>query len=229
MSKRRPNLGKAIKEVMRDVSRRMPEFGHIDPSRILVVAGEARRASRATVRPLAFSDSRDRISADRKRAKPLVQIRGRQMLYVVAFRPMFFLRSTAEQRVETILHELWHISPRFDGTLDRARRHTHLSAEGFRAHFDPLVERYLGSMPDALREALGHRGEALVRHWLERPAPFFRIDSKGRSKDPGKRVIFTEAQLFYGPVKMLTSPSRPARRPASARLPSSAALLPASR
>lgn len=229
MRRRRPNLGKAIKAVMRDVSRRMPAFEHIDPSRILVVAGEARRASRATVRPLAFADSRDRISADRRRAKPLVQIRGRQMLYVVVFRPRFFLRSSAEQRVETILHELWHISPRFDGTLDRARRHTQLSAEGFRARFDPLVERYLEAMPAELKAALAHQGEALVRHWLERPAPFFRIDSKGRSKEAGKRVIFTEAQLFYGPVKVLTSPSRPARRLASARLPSSAALLPASR
>lgn len=189
---------------MRDVSRKLPEFAHVDASRILVVAGEARRASRATVRPLSFADSRDRISADGKRAKPLVQIAGRRILYVVAFRPMFFLKSTPEKRVETILHELFHMSTRFDGTLHKGRRHSRLPGKAFHDAFQPLVRRYLEVCPPALLEAFARDGEVIMRSWLERPAPFFHIDAKGRPTRPGRRPLFTEAQLYYGPVKMVT-------------------------
>jgi len=200
----RPNLGTTIKAVMRDVARQLPEFAHVDASRILVVAGEARRASRATVRPLAFADSHDRISADRKRAKPVVQIAGRRMLYVVSFRPMFFLRSSPEKRVETILHELFHMSTRFDGTLHKGRRHARLPGKAFQETFGPLVQRYLERCPAQLLHALAHDGEVIVRHWLERPAPFYHVDERGQPTRPGRRVLFTEAQLFYGPVRMTT-------------------------
>ncbi|WP_050724306.1 putative metallopeptidase [Vulgatibacter incomptus] len=199
----RPNLGKTIKAVMRDAARRLPEFAHIDASRILIVAGEARRASRATVRPMCFADSRTRFSLDGKRAKPIVQLRGTQMLYVVAFRPRFFMRSTPEQRVETILHELWHMAQEFDGTLHRARRHAVLPGQRFHDVFQPLVKRYLSAVPPKLLAALAFHGEGIMRHWLERPAPFFHVDGRNPSK-PARRPIFTEAQLFYGPVKMIT-------------------------
>jgi hypothetical protein len=43
-----------------------------------------------------------------------------------------------------------------------------------------------------------------MRHWLERPAPFFHVDERGQPTKPGRRVLFTEAQLFYGPAKMIT-------------------------
>jgi len=200
----RPNLGTTIKAVMRDVARKLPEFAHIDASRILVVAGEARRASRATVRPLAFADSGGRLSLDRRRAKPVVQIAGREMRYVVSFRPRFFLRSTAEERVETILHELFHMSERFDGTLHKGRRHARLPGKAFHDAFQPLLQRYLAQCPPQLLHALGHDGEVIMRHWLERPAPFYHLDEKGMPTRPGRRVLFTEAQLFYGPVRMIT-------------------------
>lgn len=200
----RPNLGTTIKAVMRDVARKLPEYAHIEASRILVVAGEARRASRATVRPLAFSDSRGRISLDGKRAKPVVEVGGREMLYVVSFRPRFFLRSTARDRVETILHELFHIAEEFDGTLHRGRRHARLPGAAFHEAFQPLVQRYLEVCPQELLHALAHQGEVIMRHWLERPPPFYHLDEEGRPTRPGRRIHYTEAQLFYGPSKMLT-------------------------
>lgn len=209
---RRPNLGKAIKAVMRDAAGRLPELSHVQASRILVVAGEARRASRATVRPLAFADSRERISADGRRAKPVVRIGGRRMLYVVSFRPMFFLRSTPEKRVETILHELFHMSTRFDGTLHRGRRHARLG-DGFQRKLLPMVRRYLAECPADLLAPFAHDGEVIMRHWLERPAPFVHLRRGAR----GRRMTFTEDQLFYGPVKMVTRVRRPRRKARAAR------------
>ena len=202
---RRPDLGLAIEAIIRDVASKMREFAHVDASRILVVAGEARRASRATVRPLSFADSRDRISLDGKRAKPLVEIRNTRMLYVISFRPMFFLRSTPEKRVETILHELFHMSTRFDGTLHKGRRHGRLPGRAFQERFGPLARRYLELCSEALRAPFAHDGEVIMRAWLERPTPFYHLDPDGRPRLPGRRTHYTEAQLFDAPVRMVTA------------------------
>ena len=55
MARRRPHLNEAITALLEDVRVRMPEFAHVRPGRVLVVAGEARRASRGTVKPLTFA------------------------------------------------------------------------------------------------------------------------------------------------------------------------------
>lgn len=188
---------------MRDAIKRVPDLAGIDPSRILVVAGEARRASRATVRPLRFAETGTRISKDGKRAKPEIQIGGRPMLYVISFRPRFFLRSTPEKRVETILHELWHISDACDGTLHQERRHSALPGPLFRERFQPLVDRYLEEAPAEILEPFSFDGEVIMRQWLERPAPHFAIDGAASARS-SRRPVFTDAHLFYGPVKMET-------------------------
>ena len=113
---RRPDFTQAVHALMAHVASTMPEFKHIDHARVLIVAGEARRASRGTVKPLCFTAKRRTDSVGRK--KPLVKLRGLQMLYSITLRPLFFRRSSARERVATVLHELFHISKEFDGTLD---------------------------------------------------------------------------------------------------------------
>ena len=192
MSKRdpRPQLGPVIRRLIRDAARKLPELVHVRASRILVVAGEARRASRATIRPLGT-----KLRKVRGR-RPRVMLHGRRMLYVITLRPMFFRRSTAEARVETLLHELFHISGRFDGTLHRGRRHSLLPGKRFNALLGPLVERYLASIDPEILESLGRSGEVLVRQWLEKPT--IRVSPRSRA-----RLLYTEEQLFLGPVRMM--------------------------
>jgi len=186
----RPQLGTVIRRLIRDAARKLPELSHVRASRILVVAGEARRASRATIRPLGGKMRRGRGH------RPRVVFQGRRILYIVTLRPMFFRSSTAEARVETLLHELFHISGRFDGTLHRGRRHSMLPGKRFSALLGPLVARYLETIEPDILQALGRRGEVLVRQWLEKPP--IRVSPRSR----GRRV-YTEAQLFLGPVKMM--------------------------
>jgi predicted metallopeptidase len=187
---RRPQLGAVIRRLIRDAARKLPELAHVRASRILVVAGEARRASRATIRPLGGKARRGRGH------RPRVVIRGRRVLYIITLRPMFFRSSTAEARVETLLHELFHISGRFDGTLHHGRRHSLLPGKRFSALLGPLVARYLESIEPDVLLALGRRGEVLVRQWLEKPPIRISLRSRGRR-------VYTEEQLFLGPVKML--------------------------
>ncbi|HWE25467.1 MAG TPA: putative metallopeptidase [Myxococcales bacterium] len=177
----RPNATLLCRRVVADMVRTLPELSHIRASRILFVAGEARRGSRATIRPL----------GGKGRAR--VSVKGRRALYCITLRPKFFRASTPEQRVSTLLHELLHISPRFDGTLDPARRHSRMGGGKFEALLRPLLRRYMAGGDASLLGGLAHHGEVLARQWLERPT--------ARSS-PGQ--TYTEKALFLGPVTMLT-------------------------
>ena len=180
----RPNLTLLCRRVAADLARTLPEMAHLKASRILFVAGEARRSSRATIKPLGG------------KAGHRVVLQGRRVLYLITLRPKFFRSSTPEQRVATLLHELLHISPRFDGTLAEERRHDRLPGASFDKLLEPLLRRYLAAGDPALLAALGHDGEVLARQWLERPTG---------APGPGGRRRYTEADLFLGPVVMLTT------------------------
>ncbi len=189
------NLNKALRTLIRDIAAKMPEFAHVKASRILVVAGEARRTSRGTVKPLCFRGGK---STDRTgRRKPIIRIRGRRMLYCITLRPLFFRASTARGRIQTVMHELFHMSRRFDGTLHAGRRHAVLGRD-FHRKLTPLVRRYTRQCPPELFLALSHPGEVKVLQWLERPgAPY-------TPGTPRVRKVYTEEQLYYGVIRMVT-------------------------
>lgn len=180
----------------------MPEFSHLEPSRILVVAGEARRASHATVKPLAF-DRGVRTDA-LGRHKPLVKIEGKRMLYCITLRPLFFRSSTARERVATVLHELFHISTGFDGTLDSQRRHATMGRR-FELNFRPLEKRLWRSLPPGLLAPFAHDGDVRVLQWLERPSAWM------PGEKASARRIYTEAHLFTGVVRMKTRRAKAVR------------------
>lgn len=191
----RPNLTLAVKRLVRDVAQRIPELAHVRASRVLVVAGEARRASRATIRPAHYRDTGRRSGADARR-KPLIRVNGRKILYVITLRPLWFLRSTPRERMHTVLHELYHASTRFDGTLHRGRRHTRLPRAAFDRKVRAMLDRYLTSAPGEILEPFAAHGLVRARMWLERPAASYRAgDYRGRR-------VYTEKQLFLGVVQM---------------------------
>jgi hypothetical protein len=197
----------AVKRLIRDVAARLPELSHVRPARILVVAGEARRASRATIRPAHFVETRARGGRGGRR-KPLIRIGGRKILYVITLRPLWFRACTPEQRISTVLHELWHASERFDGTLHRGRTHGRLPRARYERTIRALRDRYLALAPEAILAPFGHDGIVLARMWLERPAGSYRVGEYG-----GRRT-YTEKQLFLGLVRMKTpAPGRLARSP----------------
>ena len=195
----------AVKRLIRDAAKKLPELAHIRANRILVVAGEARRASRATIRPGHFKETRARASGAGHR-KPLIQIRGRKILYVITLRPLWFLASTPEERIGTVFHELYHVSTRFDGTLHRARRHSQMSRATYNRRVRALRERYLARAEEELLAPFAHVGTVRARMWLERPGGSYR-----EGEYQGRRV-YTERQLFLGLMPMRASPAHPRRR-----------------
>lgn len=200
-----PNITRTVRAVIRDAARALPEFAHIRASQILVVAGEARRASRATIRPLHFPGGKPKNARGDER--PEIRYRDHKILYVITLRPAFFRDSSPETRVATILHEMFHISKRFDGTLHAGRRHSKMGKE-FEKRLRPLVKRYLEVIPDELYRALAFHGLVKARQWMEKPGPYYRrVGKDGQTRTSGRKV-YTEKQMFLGPVQMITRPLR---------------------
>lgn len=191
----RPSLTRPIDALIRDVAARVPQLAHVRPEQVLVVAGEARRASHATVRPMSFPGTRTRFSRDGRKEKPRIRLRGQNVLYVITLRPIWFRASTPEERVGTLLHELYHCSTRFDGTLHPKRRHASLGRE-FGQKLAPLVRRYLREAPHELLAPFHHRGLVKVRMWLEKPPASIERASRRA------RRVYTEEQLFLGLMRM---------------------------
>jgi predicted metallopeptidase len=199
----RLNITLAVKRLIRDAASRVPELAHVRPSRVLVVAGEARRSSRATIRP-AIGSGRPGVA---RRSGPAIEVKGRQILYVITLRPLWFRDSTPEERIRTVLHELYHASTRFDGTLHRGRRHERIPQSAYARRIDRLAARYVEEAPDAILAPFAHRGLVRARMWLERP-------SAHRGERNANRDTYTERHLFYGLVRMVGSrtPSKMTRQ-----------------
>ena len=146
----------ALASVIADVAGRVPEFAHLRPGEMLVTVTAARKRTRhglqARVTPMRFQNG-----AKFKRVRGAlyqvqrVTVGGREVLYVVTFCVPRFLDQPFEEKLLTILHELYHISPAFDGDLrrhpGRCYAHSH-SQEGYDAHVGTLVRAYLAGGPD---------------------------------------------------------------------------------
>jgi predicted metallopeptidase len=192
----------AVKRLIRDAAERMPELAHVRAARVLVVAGEARGTSRATIRPGNVGPAR---GGKRRR---FIRVRGRPMLYVMTLRPLWFAASTPEERVATILHELYHVSTRFDGTLHRDRRHARLPRAAFDRKVRDLLGRYLARAPDEVLAPFASEGEVKVRMWLRVP----RAAEVG-----GGAALAVDDHLFHAFMPLRARPPARTRRAARRR------------
>lgn len=113
-----------IERLVRDIVRRCPEFSYIDPDRILFCIAQCRNGCRtgifAQVVPLRFEGGRKSCQFGQWLYRmPTVRRGGRDMLYVVYFYLPRFLQGSFTRELQIVFHELYHISPRFNGDLRR--------------------------------------------------------------------------------------------------------------
>lgn len=145
-----------------DMVARLPELAHIDMSRVLVCCARSRKPGRygiyASLTPLRFAGGRT-VERRHGRLWTIQQVRdetGREMLYVLSFYLPRFQDLPLDEKLTTILHELWHIGPRCDGDIRRhpGRYHAHSPSQ---AAFDgwarALAQRWLAQQPPPERYA----------------------------------------------------------------------------
>jgi hypothetical protein len=145
-----------VRRLCGDIVRHTPELAHIDVSRLLFCMTQARSGRahglQARVTPLRFREGR----LLRRRRGHVYQVQrylvnGREMLYLVTFCLPRFLDRPFNDKFVTLFHELYHLSPAFDGDLrrhaGRCTLHTH-SKRRYDDHMAGLARAYLNNGAD---------------------------------------------------------------------------------
>jgi hypothetical protein len=141
-----------------DLVHRLPELGHIDLGRVAISFAQTRKAVDhglyASLTPMRFAGGNRQTVRHGRRwtIQRLVDPSGREMLYLLSFYLPRFLNQTFRHKLTTVVHELWHVSPRFDGDLRRfgGRCYAHTgSQKRYDAHVERLADRWLSREPPA--------------------------------------------------------------------------------
>lgn len=146
----------AMRLLVNDMIDRMPELAHIDMSRVAVAIVQARIDSThgvfATLTPMRFEQG-SRFTTRRGRkycCQSLLDEHGREMLYILSFYLPRFQNMDFSEKMITIFHELWHISPDFDGDIRRhpGRCYAHsTSQKEYDEHMAVLSNKYFMKKP----------------------------------------------------------------------------------
>ncbi|MHB0958481.1 MAG: hypothetical protein ACYC0X_16975 [Pirellulaceae bacterium] len=114
-----------LRTVCADMVSRLPELSHVDLTRVAFSFAQARvkgvEGLYASLTPLRFAGG-SRVEKRRGRyyrAQTLRGDDGREMLYILSVCLPRFMEVAFREKLATILHELWHIGPQFDGDIRR--------------------------------------------------------------------------------------------------------------
>lgn len=187
--------------LIEDIVARCDEFRHVDCAGLLTSISQARSGGAsgdlAQLIPLRFEGGATTRTADGRTytALPLIQD-GREILYIISFLLPRFCDLDRQRKLVTVFHELYHISPEFDGDIRRfpGRNYAHGSSrKKYDAQMAELVEHYLGQDPSeeivgflsydfsGLKEKFGGVvGRRVRRRW--RPAPASAVNRRGEAR-----------------------------------------------
>ena len=161
-----------VRRLCADIAQRCDALRHVDLSRLLFAVTQARTGQvhglQARVTPLRFAGG----SLTRRRRGVTYQVQRyfvsrREMLYLVTFCLPRFLDLDFDEKFITLFHELYHISPAFDGDL---RRHAGRYAVHSRSqrlydeHMAGLARVYLADGADPSLHAFLRLNFAQLQH-----------------------------------------------------------------
>lgn len=159
---KRPRLGldytAQVRRVTEDLLADERDFRHVDLSRVAFSFSRARQRGvygiYASLTPLRFESGADvgRRRGRQYTVQKLYDDRGQEMLYILSVYLPRFADLSLREKVITLYHELWHISPQFDGDIrrhpGRCYAHSHSKAE-YDEHMGRYADRWLGNSPPA--------------------------------------------------------------------------------
>lgn len=213
MAGRGYNLTDDIAAVVHLLALRVPRLAHVVPGQIVHGVVQARNRSRygvyAQCHGLRFRHGkREQINRDGTAwVWPDIRVGGRQVLYYISYFMPRFMDQPPRQRLHTLLHELYHISPKFNGDLRRFAGRNEFHGNS-RAEFDGVVD-------DLLEEALGHldaeRFPFLRSGFDELTQRFGAVVGTRLKNFAPKRVPATELPSILA----IEPPAMPAPRPAA--------------
>ena len=114
-----------MRQLCEDMVARVDALRHIDMGRVALSFSQTRRTGPygmyASLTPLRFPGGQMHTIRRGRRwgMQRLLAADGRELLYILNFYLPRFLDLPLREKLGTIVHELWHIGPKFDGDLRR--------------------------------------------------------------------------------------------------------------
>jgi predicted metallopeptidase len=127
----------AMRRLCGAMAERLPDLNHVAIDRVAFRVCQTRKpvshGMYASLTPLRFAGG-ERVTQRRNRLwtiAPLFDAAGREFLYLLSFYLPRFCDQSLDEKLSTVMHELWHIGPAFDGDLRRlpGRCYAHGSSE----------------------------------------------------------------------------------------------------
>lgn len=154
------DLSARLDALCRQLCQTLPQLAHIDPDRLLFTLVRSRaqglHGTYARIVPLRFAGGASEITRRRGRIEetyrmPPLNHLGREIYYLISLLVPRFLRLSLEQKLTTLLHELYHISPACDGDIRRFNgrnfAHGH-SRAAYNRLIGQLLDAFLATRPD---------------------------------------------------------------------------------
>jgi len=167
------NFTDHMRALCADLCGRLDELAHVDTSRVVIRFCQARNRSPygvyASLTPLRFAGG---MLTTRRRGRTwtierLYNDAGREMLYLLSFYLPRFLDRSFDYKLSTVVHELLHIGPAFDGDLRRhpGRYYAHgRSQQQFDAQAESLAAKWLAREPaPRIADFLRYDARELIR------------------------------------------------------------------
>jgi predicted metallopeptidase len=190
------NLTAELERLIADITAKHESFSHIDVARVLVCVNNTRSGSAggvfAKIHPLRFPSGD--LSCTVRRGRHVVRCTmpdilhlGREILYVIYFMIPRFLDRSLSEKLVTIFHELYHISPACDGDIRRfaGRNYAHGgSVKSYNRMMEKMVDEYmkLPGSPERTAFLEGDMHELRERHRAivgrKMPMPKIRVERK---------------------------------------------------
>ncbi len=124
MKRQKINLTDTLSDLIGQISTHTHFFSHINASKVVVCLGSNKRNGRGAIYgklvPLKFKNGSE-VLAFRgiNYTIPVIVNKGMPQLYAVYFYLPKFFDLSAEEKLKVIFHELYHISPEFNGDIRR--------------------------------------------------------------------------------------------------------------
>jgi len=132
----------AMRRLMEDITANCRALGHIEMSRVAVGFGQTRTARLSGIYAQVLRRGEAVLEM------PILTVNGEEALYLVKFMLPRFLQVSFPEKIGTVFHEMYHIGPRFDGTLRTfpGRRPYHTGSQRRYDRFvGSLAQKYLAS------------------------------------------------------------------------------------
>jgi predicted metallopeptidase len=168
----------AMRMLCRDIAARLPDFRHVDVERVAFNVCQTRRnvshGMYASLTPLRFAGGAEHkiMRGASWGVQKLCNESGREYLYLLSFYLPRFQNSSLEEKLTTVIHELWHIAPEFNGDIRRhgGRCYAHgPSKDDFDARMSQFAQAWLSLNPP------GHLYDFLALSFAELVAEHGRV------------------------------------------------------